>query len=547
MGSNLSVAEEGVLLTWIEPTPRPGAREPSHALRFAILREGAWSEPRTIATGEDFFANWADFPSIVRARDGSLLAHWLQKSAPATYAYDVQLARSVDGGVTWARLGPLNDDAKPTEHGFVSLVDEETGVRAFWLDGRDLDGGEEGAGHGGGHGSGAMTLRTALVTDTVREGWRLDPSTCECCQTSAAMTSEGPVVVYRDRAEGEIRDISIVRRTAQGWTDPHPVHVDGWEVPGCPVNGPAVAAEGRIVAVAWHTASGGRARVLVAFSGDAGATFGEPIEVDAADPPGRVGVVLDAGGDAIVSWLAAPPEERPQPAASASAEAAVRVRRVSASGAAAETLTVASSTRSRSSGFPRMVRAGETLVIAWTESGEVSHVRAALLAAADVPAARGAASPPRAPRARAWDGKPGSLAPDYAAPTLDGGRLALADLRGQPVLLNLWATWCAPCRQETPALITLHRRFAPRGLRVVGVSVDERAAASSVRDFVAENALPYAILHDADDRASGLFGVPALPGSFLFNRAGVLVWRRLGALRVDDPDLARAMDEVLTP
>lgn len=130
--------------------------------------------------------------------------------------------------------------------------------------------------------------------------------TCECCQTDAAMTTGGAIVVYRDRTEAEIRDISFVRRDDDGWTRPEPVHSDGWVVPGCPVNGPAVAAggpQGRQVAVAWFTASGNRPRVQVAFSADAGAHFETPVAIDAESPVGRVDVALDDAGDAIVTWL----------------------------------------------------------------------------------------------------------------------------------------------------------------------------------------------------------------------------------------------------
>ncbi|MER8349348.1 sialidase family protein, partial [Acinetobacter baumannii] len=78
-----------------------------------------WSAPRTIAEGGDWFVNWADTPHIAATADGALWAHWLQKSAAATYAYDVVLARSADGGASWSAPLRVNDDGTPTEHGFV--------------------------------------------------------------------------------------------------------------------------------------------------------------------------------------------------------------------------------------------------------------------------------------------------------------------------------------------------------------------------------------------------------------------------------------------
>ena len=99
----------------------------------------------------------------------------------------------------------------------------------------------------------------------------LDTRVCDCCQTSAAMTAEGPVVVYRDRSEGELRDISIARLRNGEWSEPRTVFRDGWEISGCPVNGPVDRRRsGRRLAVAWFTAANDMSRVKLAFSDDAG-------------------------------------------------------------------------------------------------------------------------------------------------------------------------------------------------------------------------------------------------------------------------------------
>jgi hypothetical protein len=247
--------------------------------------------PGPIAAGDDFFANWADLPGVVAAADGSLTAHWLAKTGEETYAYSIFLARSTDGGVSWTPLGRLNDDDTPTEHGFVSYVAADDGVRAFWLDGRAMAEG------------GPMSLRTAVITDQVGPDEVLDERVCECCSTDAAMTSTGPVVVARDRSESEIRDISIVRRVDGDWSRAQPIHADAWQIDGCPVNGPEIAADGDLVAVAWFTAAGAEPRVQMAISHDAGASFGRPVLIDGEGPLGRVDVVLD-GKEAVVSWLA---------------------------------------------------------------------------------------------------------------------------------------------------------------------------------------------------------------------------------------------------
>ena len=104
---DLIVTPDGrLLLSWIEP------QDKTHALKFATFANGQWSAPRTIARGSDWFVNWADTPHIAVTPDGALWAHWLQKSAASTYAYDVVLVRSADGGATWSKPLRVNDDGK---------------------------------------------------------------------------------------------------------------------------------------------------------------------------------------------------------------------------------------------------------------------------------------------------------------------------------------------------------------------------------------------------------------------------------------------------
>ncbi|HEX2190731.1 MAG TPA: sialidase family protein, partial [Longimicrobiaceae bacterium] len=352
-------------LSWIEPGP-----DSTHALRFAVLEGARWSAPRTVASGRDWFVNWADFPSLAVLPGGRLAAHWLQRSGPGRYAYDVRIARSADGGATWTGGVVPHRDGVPAEHGFVSLWPAAgDSVGAVWLDGRKYAAAEEG--HDG-HGGETMLLHTALAADGgVGAERALDARICDCCQTAVAMTSAGPLVVYRDRSPEEIRDVYVVRQVDGRWTEPAPVHADGWKIPACPVNGPQAAARGERVAVAWFTGARDTARVRVAFSADAGATWSAPVRVDDGDPAGRVDVELLEGGDALVSWI-----ER------TGADAAeVRVRRVAPGGGRSAPVTVAASSGERASGFPRMALAGDTVVFAWTAPGDPSAVRTARLPA----------------------------------------------------------------------------------------------------------------------------------------------------------------------
>lgn len=353
---NLALGLDGnVYLSWIEPSGN------GHALRFSIWTAGAWSEPRTVAEGRGWFVNWADFPSMAALEDGTLAAHWLVRSGAGTYSYDVVIALSHDGGDSWSEpLVPHHDDT-PTEHGFVSLFptsEDQFGV--VWLDGRNTARTPPGP----------MTLRyaTLRVDGTLDAEAQIDESVCDCCSTDAVFTDAGSrLAVYRDRTASEIRDISVSRRERENWSPPRTVHEDHWEIAACPVNGPAVAARGKLVATAWFHAAEGIATVQVAFSEDHGSTFGRPVRVDHGDPLGRVDVVLLDDGSALVSWLE-----------QAGEGARIVLRRARPTGALESTL-VAATSRARSSGFPRMERLGDRVFLAWTVAGEPSRIATAVL------------------------------------------------------------------------------------------------------------------------------------------------------------------------
>lgn len=364
-----ATADGGVILSWVERL-----NEKRYALRMAARSQGAWSEPRTVAEGENWFVNWADFPSVIALNDGSLAAHWLVKSGAGTYAYDVNIALSKDAGKTWTTPIVPHLDNTQTEHGFVSLVPLTDGrLGAIWLDGRNMKDMKDD------HDddkplSVSMTLRYATIDGDgkISNDAQLDERVCECCQTSAAVTSDGVFAVYRDRSQTEVRDIFSVKQSAGGWTPPQPVHNDNWEINGCPVNGPSVAASGRNVAVAWFTSVAGTPRVKIAFSTDGGATFGSPINVDEGETQGRVDVVLLADNSALVCWLSG-----------TVAAGEIKARRVEANGSLGTPVVIAQTDISRSSGFPRMARAGNEVHFAWTEFGKPSRVR---MATADVSA-----------------------------------------------------------------------------------------------------------------------------------------------------------------
>jgi hypothetical protein len=354
-------AAGGVHMTWIERTG-----DSTHAVRYARLDGDSWSAPTTIVERRDLFVNWADFPAVIAAPSGRLVVHWLQRSGAGRYAYDVRVAQSTDRGATWSEGAVLHTDRSAGEHGFVAMwAAPGDSVRAAWLDGRQMS---------GGHGEGAMTVQSvALAADGATGAEQaLDVRSCDCCQVAATVTLSGPVVAYRDRTEDEIRDIVVVRQVNGAWTQPVPVHNDGWKIAACPVNGPALAARGDTVAIAWFTGAQDTARVRVAFSVDGGATFAPPVQVDGGAPAGRVGISLDEDGDAVVSWLERVPPE----------DAEVRVRRVTRSGVLGRPFTVSRTRAARASGFPRIVRQGNALIAAWTVPGDSARVHVGRLSLA---------------------------------------------------------------------------------------------------------------------------------------------------------------------
>lgn len=152
-------------------------------------------------------------------------------------------------------------------------------------------------------------------------------------------------------------------------------------------------------------------------------------------------------------------------------------------------------------------------------------------------------------RSRFTPADAGTDAPDYRAATLDGDTLALADLEGRVVLLNVWATWCAPCVREMPALQTLYDRYRDRGLEVVAVSVDAQLPGGSgtedIARFASDLGLTFRILHDASGAVERAFNVPAVPVTIVITRDGRIHERVLGERAWDEPPYAAQIEKLL--
>lgn len=343
------------LLSWTEPDGE------SHALKMSRFDGTAWDAPRLIASRSDFFVNWADFPSIASSGD-VLYAHWLQRSAPGTYNYDVMVSVSRDGGATWREPFVVHDDGAKAEHGFVSMLplpDNRVGIT--WLDGREMAGD-----HDDGHGD--MGLRYAVLSPdgSITDQVLLDSRTCECCTTTIAATPDGPLVAWRDRSDSEVRDISFSRFDGAAWSAPVALHEDGWQIQGCPVNGPQSDASGDRLVIAWFTAAGDSRAVKLAFSNDGGRSFEAPVTLAGGDAvAGYVDTLMIDGETALTVWM----EENGE-------RLDIMARETGVSGASTEAVTVASTTGGRT-GFPRMARSGNEILLAWNEKGDSPGIRLA--------------------------------------------------------------------------------------------------------------------------------------------------------------------------
>jgi peroxiredoxin len=370
----------------------------------------------------------------------------------------------------------------------------------------------------------------------------LDPRVVYGSGTSAAMTWDGPVVVYRALNATDALDIAIVRRQDAQWTPPHPVYADGWRPAQPPKNGPHVAAQRRQVAVAWYTEATSHPRVLVAFSSNAGRTFSAPVEVDARagdhTPHGSVAVTLDDNGDAIVLWKAT----------TGATQAMLNLARVSPDGKRGTALVLAKGFPAHLGGIPQIVRADDRVAVTWLE-GVLRRIRTVAVPLSDIPTLGSRPQPTvveqRPAKRASGRGRLGQSIPDIELVSLDGNAVSLASLQGRAVLLNLWATWCRPCIQEMPELAALHAQYREEGLAVVGISVDSTDASDTVRTFVAKRKLPFVVWLDPEMEVSKALRVRGLPATFIIDRKGRIILRRDGAITAEDPELREALSRAL--
>ena len=366
--SNLFVDERGIAwISWVEYL-----NDSTDALMYGVLEDESWSAKEEIARGSDWFVNWADFPSLAvfpNSNGQKILCHWLQKSTAGKFDYDIVLGLKQNPKEGWGNPFLLNRDGIAAEHGFVTLIPENSErILATWLDGRNTkihsqhnDSAPEG------HHGGPMSLRSAVVDAQGRiiEEAQLDDMVCDCCQTDIAIGQHGPIIVYRNRSEKEVRDIFIVRRIQGKWSDPKPVFRDKWKIPGCPVNGPAIATRGKKAAVAWFTGANGNPEVRVSFSKNDGKHFSKAIRVHEDTPLGRVDIEWVDEDHVMLTWM----EQKGE-------KAQIRIRKISIEGKCSPPMDIMITENSRASGFPVLAIDKYGLLLSATDAaGQNSRVR----------------------------------------------------------------------------------------------------------------------------------------------------------------------------
>ena len=347
VGPRFAAGPDGrVVLSWMQ------RGESGATLRFSTLELGKWQAVVDVVTDPSMFVNWADLPSVTPLGNNHWVAHWLSKSADSTYAYDVLLAQSLDQGQSWSDPVRPHEDGTPTEHGFVSIHGQGDSVALLWLDGRKTVNEATDDPR-----ATSMTLRSALVgpDGEVSQKQLVDEIVCDCCQTGVAISSDGPIAVYRDRTVDEIRDIYVSRFSNGAWEPGTPIANDGWEIAGCPVNGPAIDAQGDLVAIAWFSAANGNPVVRAALSSNGGRTFKTPVEIASRGSSGHVGIAIIDRHSVAVSWVES--DNR--------GTNAINIRSVTTAGQLGRVRTVGRTDLIRL--YPQMIRSEDMLILAWTD------------------------------------------------------------------------------------------------------------------------------------------------------------------------------------
>jgi len=523
----------------------PGRRFPASALRFVRSEDGGstWSAPVTVtddttATLEDgaHFGSH-NFHALHGAPDGTFHVAWLDGRAGKSAVYTTH---SLDGGRSWARNVRVVPPSAPMTEA-------------------------------------CPCCRTAIAADnkgTVYLAWRavLPADTAggvakARTNTPVAAASGSHEHAAHGAAGPTIRDIVVARSNDRGvtWEAPVRVHSDDWVFDGCPHAGPSLAvdAEGTLHA-AWWTGKPGAAGVFYTRSTTRGASFdaATPLGVASASQPAHVqlAVMQDASSNTPRVLAAWDDGTRRVPQV---------MLRSSADGGASFGDAVAVSESGPAASFPVLAvdAAHHTVMVAWSQQAPAAANQAAasrpnmkdpkavmpLPSVGQTQVLLRTGTLTSATASRSTDSEQftpsavGDLAPAYGARVLYGAKagdsLQVAE-KGAVTLVNVWATWCASCREEMADLDTLHQRFGANGLRVLGVSVDQGNTDKVLR-YVSREGLGFSVAHDPVNSIQRVFGVVGVPETYLIDGNGRIVWKTAGNIHGALPAARAAIEQAL--
>lgn len=522
LAPNVSAGPNGVYLSWVEVVPK------GYAVKISRFDGLQWSVAKTIVSGRRIVVNEADAPALAAFSDGSLVLQWMEPSGTARDALTLLVARSPDGGKTWEPPVAVTKDAAPGERGFVSFLETRKGsFSAVWLDG--TGGNEE-----------TKLQVSPFAGGVFGAAVTADPRVCDCCQTASTVTDAGQLVLYRDRGMQEGRDVSYLLlekgKEAAGWPKPKQISLDGWKTPACPVNGPAVAANGNAVVSAWFTAAEQQPKVKIAFSNDGGRTFGDAIRVDGGRPAGRVDVAWLPGGWALVSWIERGDTE----------SVSLKACWAKPDGSLGEPIRIAELGKGSADAYPRMARKGAEVFFTWTEGGEAPRVEVVRMRGLNHKTPRFeplAKKDSAGKKVKAPPSETGVDAPakQFSAVTTEGGRVSLEDHKGKVILLTFFGTWCPPCRAEVPSVVALRERLKGKSFEVIAINAGDDK--STVKAFAAKHGIQYPIIQDQGQ--TDLYGVTGYPTNLVIDRKGIVRHRSSGYSAAEMQKMTKLVERLM--
>lgn len=247
----------------------------------------------SIVKSKQMLINWADIPKFCASGD-LWVAAWPQILSANAHGYGLQYSYSTDKGKTWSAPAWLHSSRKGPEYGFISMTPTKDGeIAAIWLDSNEMETSEDGN----------MNLFYRTITASgLGPEITIDDMVCDCCATSLVNIDGKLLAAYRNKDTKQIRDIETRKFVNGKWEKANLVHPDGWEIHGCPVNGPVMDHRKKLTAIAWHTGAKGAMRTQLGISQDGGKTFTKKVVISEKSL-GRVDCKFVSDDRVAVSWL----------------------------------------------------------------------------------------------------------------------------------------------------------------------------------------------------------------------------------------------------